>query len=235
MSMHSADTNTLYFYEEIMLLSLREDDGKIDRKAQFEYQNLLAAALLAELVMLERVEITDKKKKTVSITSTDLIGDRLLDEALEKIVKSKDKTATHWVMKFQGIRNLRGKAAESLVKRGILAAEDGTAFFFFDKTYYPELNPRPEQRLVHRLEKAIFGSEREIDPRTLVLLALLRKSELLKIPFDAKALKERRHRMKEVCEGDLIAEAAHQAVEAAQTAIFVAAIMPAITTTVIAG
>lgn len=233
MSTITVAQSSLHLYEEIMLLALREDNGKIESKARFEYSTLLAAALLSELVLLERIAIQNKKKMIVEVTSREPVGCSLLDEALSTISDSKPKPATHWVTKLQRIKNLQARAAQSLCDKGILKAEDGKVLFFFDKTYYPELNPMPEQEVISRLQSVIFGDDTDIDERTLVLLALLRKSELLKIPFEAKALKNQRHRMKEICEGDLIGEAAQKTVEAAQAAMMVAVIIPAVTTTVI--
>jgi len=235
MTTSTPESGHLFFYEEIMLLALRDDDGRIENKASFSYKHLLAGALLADLLMHDRIKVESDKKLIVKVISATLTGNELLDVALAKITASKKpRGAAHWLSAFQRISNFQGKAAESLCKRGILAAEQGKVFLFFDKTYYPELNPKPEQDLIARLNKAIFGDDLEIDDRTLVLLALVRKSELLKIPFNAKLLKERRHRMKDICDGDLIGEAAHKAVQAAQTAVMMAAIMPAVTATVIA-
>lgn len=235
MSASYTGTDQLYFYEEIMLLALREEDGKVEVKTYYEYQSLVAAALLAELVILGRAKITDPKKHTVELTSSEPTGNDLLDHALSMVVDSKKvRSASHWLGKFAYISKLRERAAASLCERGILKAEEGTVFFFFDKTYYPELNPRPELKLISRLEKAIFGTEKVTDERTIVLLALLRKSELLKVPFEAKALREQRHRMKDICENQLVGDAANAAAEAAQTAVMMAAIMPAMTAAVIA-
>jgi len=231
MTVPALKSGQLFFYEEIMLLALRDDDGKIENKAQFSYKHLLAGTLLAELVMLDRIKIDRGKKLLVELASSTLTGNLLLDEAITKISESKKpRGAQHWIGAFQRISNFFGKAAQSLCNRGILAAEEGKAFLFFDKTYYPELNPKPEQELLSRLKAAIFTDNPAIDERTLVLLALLRKSDLLKIPFDAKALRDRRHHMKDLCEGNLVGDATHKAVEAAQTAVMMAAIMPAITT-----
>lgn len=223
----------LHFHEEIMLLALREDDGKVEGKAQFEFKHLIAAALLSELVLTDRISVSDQKKAVVDLKSTQPLGNELLDAALQKIADSKAKAASHWISAFQSIPNFLGKATESLCNRGILAAEDGKVFFFFDKTYYPELNPRPEQQLIERLRKAIFSDAKDIDERTLVLLALLRKSEILKIPFEAQALKERRHHMKALCEGDVVGAEARKAVETAQTAVFIATMVPIFTATTV--
>ncbi len=228
------DHTQLYFHEEIMLLSLREDDGKLETGAQYIYANHIAASVLAELIMLERIEIKKDEDYTVERLSPNPIGDPLLDQALEKIYASKkERPASHWLMVFQSIKNLRNLIAEGLCDKGILRAEEGKVFFFFDKTFYPELNPKPEQALIARLEKAIFTDTKEIDERTLVLLSLLSKSELLKIPFDKKALKQRKNRIEEITDGHITSEAAQKAAEAAQTAIMVATMIPMLVTTTI--
>lgn len=226
--------DNLYFHEEIMLLSLREDDGKLETNAAYIYASHIASAVLAELIMLNRIEVQKNDDFTVHLLSNTQTENELLNTALNMVnADTKDRAASHWLGKFAAIKNLRERVAEGLCDKGILKAVEGKAFFFFDKTYYPELNPRPEQELIARLEKAIFTDTREIDERTLVLLSLLRKSELLKIPFDGKALKERRHRMKEISEGNLVSEAAQKAAEAAQTAIMVATMVPIMVTTTI--
>ncbi len=226
--------DNLYFHEEIMLLSLREEDGKLETNAAYIYGSHVASAVMAELIMLGRIEVQKDDNFTVKLLSNEQTENELLNTALNLVNEDKkDRGASHWLSKFAAIKNLRERIAEGLCGRGILKAVEGKAFFFFDKTYYPELNPRPEQDLVARLEKAIFTETREIDERTLVLLSLLRKSELLKIPFEGKALKERRHRMKEITEGNLVSEAAQKAAEAAQTAIMVATMVPIMVTTVI--
>ncbi len=233
MTPQTAQNTHLHFHEEILLLALREEDGKIEGKAGITYKILMAAAILAELVLLERIVIEDTKTLTVSVLSSRKVGNAILDARLNQIVSAKKETgAQKWVHKIANCANLEKDTANSLCEKKILSQKSGKVFFFFDKTYYPELDPRPENEIKKRLERAIFTDSTDIDERTLILLSLLRKSDLLKVPFDAKALKKRKHRMKEITEGRLISQAAQKAAEAVETAIVLAAAMPAIVTVV---
>jgi Golgi phosphoprotein 3 len=225
----------LRLHEEILLIALREEDGKIDGKASFEYRTIMAAAILAELLLLKKLSISIDKSPKISVLDHLPVKNSVLDAALGQISKSKkERTAASWVQKLSSLKGLYEETAENLCDKSILKAQEGTVFFFFDKTYYPELDPRPEQQLIKRLENAIFTDANDIDERTLVLLALLHKSEMLHIPFDKKKIKERKERMESICSGNAAGEAARSVIEAAQVALIVTTvIVPSVTVSVV--
>ena len=220
------------FHEEILLIALREEDGKIDSKASFEYTTIMAAAILADLLLLKKIATTEEKKPKIKVIDPTGTGNSVLDSALEKIRESKPRTPADWAGRLAQMKGLREETAENLCDKSVLKAEEGTVFFFFDKTYYPELDPKPEQDLIKRLETAIFTDSDDTDDRTLVLLALLHKSTMLQIPFDKKELKKRQERMEALSNGNIAGKAAREAVETAQIAVIVTtAIIPAVTVT----
>lgn len=222
----------LRLHEQVLLIALREEDGKIDSKASFEYQMIMAAAMLAELTLLKKVAIPDDKKGKVELLDDSSTGNTVLDTALSKIEGSKKRTAADWASRLANMKDLRKETAENLCDKSVLKAEEGTIFFFFDKTYYPELDPKPERELISKLREAIFTETPDVDERTLILLALLYKSSMLEIPFDKKELKARKTRMEKLCSGDLIGQAAREAITAAQTAVMLTTvILPAVTVT----
>ncbi len=98
---------------------------------------------------------------------------------------------------------------------------------------YPEVDPRPEKALIERPRDAIFTEKRNVDARTAILVALAESVDLLRIPFSKKELRPRKQRIRQLAEGALSGDATKAAIEAAQTAIAMAVIIPAITTTVI--
>lgn len=223
---------TLRLHEQVLLIALRNEDGKIDSKASFEYQMIMAAAMLAELTLLKKVAISNDKKAHVELLDDSSTGNTVLDAALFTIKNSKKRKASDWASKLANMKDLRKETAENLCDKSVLKAKEGTVFFFFDKTYYPELDPKPERELINKLREAIFTETPDVDERTLILLALLYKSSMLEIPFDKKELKARKTRMEKLCSGDLIAQAARQAVEAAKMAIMLTTvILPAVTVT----
>ena len=116
--------------------------------------------------------------------------------------------------------------------RGILRADEGNFLLIFTRRIYPEANPEPERKLMERLREAVFTDTQDVDPRTVVIVSLANSAGLLKVVFDKKKLKSRRARIEQIINGEMTGKAAREAIEAMQAAVMVAAIMPAITTTV---
>jgi hypothetical protein len=85
-----------------------------------------------------------------------------------------------------------------------------------------------QQELTERLREAIFSDIREVDPRTVVLLSLAKSADLLRLIFDKKQLKSRKTRIEQVVNGEMTGKATQEAIQAMQTAVMVACIMPAI-------
>ena len=224
--------NSLFLYEEVMLLALRDEEGTVASFTMYQYA--IGAAMLAELLLNKRISVEEGKKKLVNIINSTALGNSLIDECLEKINKAKRRASLQtWVSRFSGIKNLKHRAAQQLCDRGILRATEETVLLIFTRKIYPEINPGPESKLIERLREAIFTDNRNIDPRTIVLVSLANSSGLLKIVFDKKKLKGRKARIKEIIDGEVTGKAAKEAIEAMQAAVFVACIMPAVTTAAI--
>ena len=84
-----------------------------------------------------------------------------------------------------------------------------------------------------RVEQAVFSATNQIDARTTVLVALASATGLLRANFDKKKLAGKKQRIESITQGDLAGDATKEAVQAAQTAMMVATIMPLMMTTVI--
>lgn len=218
----------LHLHEEIMLLTLRDEEGTIFSGAFYSYA--IGGAVLADLLIEERVVVDEvKKKKYARVIKNTPIGDPLIDECLGKIVKAKKNAQLQtWVAKFAGVKNLKHRVASQLVRRGILRIDEDKILGIFTRKVYPEVNPIPEKELIERLRKAIFTEADDIDPRTVVLLSLANSANLLKPIFDKKQLKGRKKRIEQVINGEMTGKATQQAIQAMQAAVMVACIMPAI-------
>jgi len=223
--------NKLYLHEEIMLLALKDKEGTI--ASGTNYTMALGGALLAELLLSNRIAVeTDKKKKFAKRIDTTPFGEPVLDESLEKIKKAKRRQQLQtWVSRFSGIKNLKNRTAHQLIQRGILRADEDKVMLIFTRKLYPEVNPIPERELVERLREAIFTDTEDIDPRTVVLLSLANSTQLLKLDFDKKELKKQKKRIEQVVNGEITGKATKEAIAAMQAAIMVACIMPAIIVT----
>lgn len=223
----------LYFHEEVLLLALKDEEGTIHSGSH--YTMAMAAALLAELLLGKRIAVDDSKRKLVDCVDPTPVGDPLMDRALERIRTAKRRASLQtWVGRLSNREHLKHGTAKRLCAKGILRAEEDKVLLLFKRRIYPESDPAAERELTGRLERAIFGDSRDVDPRTVVLLSLADAAGLLRHTFDKKELKRRKMRIEQVVNGEMTGKAAKEAIEAIQTAVIVAAcIVPVITATTV--
>ena len=216
--------NHLFLHEEILLLSLKDKEGTAHSGAH--HQHALSAAIVAELLLEERIRIVmDGKKQFVEVADRTALGDDVLDECLERIATAKRRAQVNrWVTTFAGVRHVRARVAGSLVERGILKAGQDKVLLIFTRKIYPERDPKPEREIVRRLRRAVFTPARDIDPRTAVLAAIAHATGILRHVFDKKRLKARKKRLQDLTEGSVVGEATKEVVQAMQAAVMVAGV-----------
>lgn len=209
----------LRLHEEVLLLTLKDEKGT---PAWTQYTYALAGAILAELVLEERVRLEERKRRKplVHLVSATQIGDPILDDALRAIrVARRRATAGTWIQRWARNRLLH-ETARRLARRGILQAREKRVLLLFSRTVYPELNPEPEQRLIERMRAAIFGSD-DVDARTATVISLAGAADLLK-PIFGKELKGRKDRLEALAEGDAVSEVTRATVQAVRAAVVAA-------------
>jgi len=219
-------------HEDLLLLALRDREGTMESRAGM-YKFALGGALLAELLLNERITIQAGRKKLVELASRKSLGDPVLDECLNLIAGAKRrKRASAWISRFSNLSRLKHRVAEGLCRKGILKDSEDTVLLFFRRKVYPTIDPVPERELVARLRRAIMSESLTIDPGTGMLVALAHATGLLRIHFDRHELKARKARLEAIKKGNLIGGAAREAVQAAQAAM-VAVIVASTTATTV--
>ncbi len=217
----------LFLHEELTLLALRDDKGTL--LSSERYPLAAGGAILAELLLLRRVKVADPKKKLLHMTDIRPVGDPVIDECLKKMREAKRRASIkNWVRRFAQVKRLNHRVAEQLCRRRILRADEEKILRIFTRKIYPEIDPKPEQEIIERLRAAIFSKDREVDPRTTVLLSLAHHTRLLEKIFDKKELKERKERIKQIIAGEMVGRAATEVREAMAAAVMITCIMPAV-------
>jgi Golgi phosphoprotein 3 len=168
----------LFLPEEIMLLALRDKEGTVEPGTHYQYA--IAGAVLAELLLRGRINVEQKKKKIfVRVVDSTPVGEPLIDDCLAKIIGAKKPAQLQtWVQKLAGVKNLKNRVAGQLSRRAILRADEDKVLGIFTRRVYPEVDPGPERQLIAGLRNAIFNEDREVDPRTVILLSLANSAEL---------------------------------------------------------
>jgi len=207
----------LFLHEEIMLLALNKE-GKIASGIKHIYC-AIGGAILAELLLTNRVNVDGSEGKTiVPITNPQKFNNPILDECFDEIKNTTEQYRfTDWALWFSDIKDLSDRVANQLCQRGILRATEGRIKFLFKRKIYPEFDPGPKMKLIEKLKTAIF-SEKEVDPRTLILVLIARDSKILKTLFDKKELKTREKRIEKIFVntwGEEIVNEEHKAVRVA--------------------
>lgn len=223
----------LFLHEEVLLLVLRDREGTVEFGAN--YSHAMGGAILAELLLRERIGVEeDGKRKLATVLSDEPVGDAVIDECLDLVGKAKKpKTLQDWVAKFAYLKDLRHRVAHGLCTLGILRADQDKVLLLFTRKIYPEVDPVPEQEIIERLREAIFTDTEDLEARTVILLSLAKGAGLLGFTFDKKELKARKERIEQVVNGEVFGAATSAAIEALQAAVFVAVIVPSITTAAI--
>jgi len=222
----------LTLYEDIFLLGLKEEDGKVHPKATF-LPSILAGGLMMELVLRKAIHIETSGKKLVHVMQNPISGPAMLQECLDIISDTKKKRRlTYWIQRLSQIKDLKERVGMELVEKGVLRAEEGKLLWIFSRVHFPELDPHPERDLIQTLRQALEG-DGPVAARTALLIGLTSKSGLLEIPFQKSELKLWKARIEQLSQGNHVGQATKEVIAAAQAAIIIAATMPAITSTTV--
>lgn len=224
----------LPLHEEALLLALRDDSGTADPFVNLNHG--LGAAILAELLLLQRVVVEEERKKQfLKVVEDAPTGNEVLDDALAMVATAKRRgQLVHWVQKFSSFSKLVHRIAESLCDRGVLKLDEDRVLWIFKRRIYPELDGRVEKEILERLRKAVFTQTSDLEARTVILVSIAHNTGLLRANFDKKKLKERKKRIEKLVSGELVGKATSDAIEAATTAMVVTAVLPAaVATTVV--
>ena len=221
----------LYLQEEILLLALHDEKGTLHFGASFDHA--AAGAILAELLLAGRVRVEGEKGKArILLNGSEPLGDPLLDECLQRIAEEKkNKKPMEWITRFAHVKKLKKRVAARLVEEGILKEEEDKVLFVFNRTIYPEADSRPEHETIDRVRRAVVGSAPEVDPRTVVLIALSKHTGLLSRAVEKDVLKSHKKRVEALVKGDLAGKATKEAMDAMRAAVMVAVFVPTVTST----
>ncbi|MFT5301415.1 MAG: Golgi phosphoprotein 3 [Mariniblastus sp.] len=223
----------LLLHQEIMLLAIRDDNGTFPG-GMFLYS--VAGAMVSELLMRQRIVASDDKTQIVTVIDDSPIGDFVLDELLHLIGESKKaKSLQHWVFMAASIPKLKHLIALQLCDLGILKHDEKKMLWLFTQQIYPELDGSYEDAIRQNMSKVMFDEKAKPDGPTAVLIALASHAGLLQANFVKEELRQHKDRIKQLANGDILASGVTQAtIQAVQTAIVIAATIPAMTAAITA-
>ena len=211
--------------EELFLL-LRRDDGKPESaSAQRGYG--LAAAVITDLVLAEKVTLSDDKDPRMTVLVPGPPGHPVLDAAMARLEQRDGKKLSSLVTDRK--LALEHPVARALADAGVIRIEEKRALGLVPERY-PVLEPEPERRVREQLRTVLMGGEPR--PQDATLLAILQglgvAGKVLEAEKGTLGRGDLKRRIEEVSTEVKAGEAVKKAVDAMNAALITAAIVPAV-------
>ncbi len=179
--------------EELLLLSMDDEKGRLVSSDSIILRFVLAGAILDDLVLRKEIEIQDGK---VVAWTGEPVGDPILDPAIERLTrKNKVKKLSYWIQQLaKDYRDMRTILLKKMVALGALREELHYFLWVFPYDRYPTDNTRIEDRIRDRIRDSLFGRD-PISARDAVILSLIYASRLEAEVFGQESAREARERI----------------------------------------
>ena len=202
----------LRFAEEVVLLLLRDDDGKFVHVPSWLLDRILAGAVLMDLAMEYRIDTDPERLVLLDDTP---VGDSLLDPTLARIAQDREgaeRDARYWVeQEATHAEEIREEALNRLVEVGILEREDDRFLWVFKSRRYPVIDGKAEREVKLRIMGVLFSDEIP-DPRDVVIICLADACGLFRELLPRRELEQASVRIEQVRKLDLIGQAMAQTI-----------------------
>ena len=199
----------LRFAEEIVLLSLRDDDGKFVPVPAMSMQHALAGAVLMDLALENRI---DTDPENLILVDSTPVGDSLLDPTLAMIAAGDQHDARYWVEQTaRQADDIKDAALARLIERGILEQHEERFLWVFRSRRYPVIDGTEEREVKLRILGVLLSDEIP-DPRDIVIICLADACGILRQLLPKRELEGVRDRIDQVRKLDLIGQAMAQAI-----------------------
>lgn len=206
-------------HEAMVLLALRPDTGS-PRKGAPLLPYAVTAAVLAELVLCGRLELIERgRHRLVQVVDSAQTGDPVLDRVLERIrAHGRPRAAWAWLLLIPGGELWRA-AAEGLRRRGVLRTGKRRASGLFLLPTFPARDSLAAERLLDDVRAATLPAGEDLAPRAAILVGLAWEVGLLPGVLGARAVKDRRARLRALASAQPLAGELRRAVRIVGVAV----------------
>lgn len=194
----------LNLLEELLLLALDDERGKIISSSSLALPYGLSGAILLEFSLAGKILLEGNKLIVNDNSST---GNEILDKALDIINSSpKQKTIKYWVSKLERkMKGLKKDLLLHLIEKEILIETENKILWVIPTKRYPTNNPEPENQVRKRI-KGIVIDGNDIDDRSKLLISLVNSCSLVNEVFTKDERKVANKRIKEIVESEKVGE-----------------------------
>ena len=172
--------------EEILLLMLDDESGRLQERAAPSGDYAIAGAVLAELALHGRID-TDPGR--LYVTNPAPTGDSLQDRALQQIVTAPEEgDSRRWIETLAAdADDYREELFDRLVQKGILKRVEGRFLWVFPERRYPMVSDKEEREVKARIMGVLFHDDIP-EPRDALLIGLCRAAGLFSLILSTQEL-----------------------------------------------
>lgn len=208
----------LRFVEEVVLLLLRDHDGRFVRVPNWALDYAIAGGVLMDLAMENRI---DTDLENLVLVDPTPVGDSLLDQTLDEIAAAETQPTRHWVEQIvENADVIRAEALSRLVEAGILERQEERFLWVFRSRRYPTVDGTAEKEVKLRIMGVLFSDEIP-DPRDVMLICLVDACGIFEELLTRSELEKASGRIAQVRQMDLIGQAMAQAIRDIEVSIAV--------------
>ncbi len=193
----------LTFVEEILLLTLDDENGSFMPIRDNTMEYVLAGAVLMDLAFTNRIDTDPDQLILLNKAAT---GIAMIDPVLGRIADTDGSHDTrYWVESIarEFANALRKDALNSLIGHGILESKEQKLLWVFRARRYPVIDGRAEREVKLRIAGVLFSDEIP-DPRDVSIICLADACGILRHVFGDREVERIRPRIEQVRKLDLI-------------------------------
>ena len=196
---------TLNLAEDIVLLLLDDETGKMEDVHVNVMEMLMAGAVLMDLGLKGRLDWDLERLFVIDETPT---GDAMLDAVLAQVSAETEAMAPKaWIQRIaeRGME-IRAAAIDSLVARRIIRVEDTRFLWVFGSRRYPVIDDTEEREAKLRLMDVLL-SDTIPDPHDVALICLADAASVFEVILSERELRQAGKRIEQVRKLDLVGQA----------------------------
>ena len=199
----------LRIVEEIILLLLRDEDGRFANVPSWSMDYAVAGGVLMDLAMENRI---DTDLENLILVDATPLNDSLLDPTLVEIEAGEKNNTHYWVEQAaQNAYAIREEALSRLVAQGILERTEDRLLWVFRSRRYPMIDGKAQREVKSRIMGVLFSDEIP-DPRDVTIICLAEACSLFGELLSKEELEKASARIEQVRKLDLIGQAMSRAI-----------------------
>jgi len=204
--------------EEILLIALNDESGKLHTLPERALDLALAGAVLMELEKRGAVTLSDEN---LQVTKGCEPGDPLLEDCLRQLCEKDPEQSIQAALgrlAHQG-KEICSTLFKRLVQRGILEEKDCRFFLVFHETRHPVVDPAEENAVKTRIRDIVLGDKVPTRNEETAVISLMHACDLSHKVFSVDELRSVKPRIEALAKTNPIGHATVQAITQIQNAM----------------